>query len=70
MFGPRSNASDEGAVGDATTWISMLGHRSDPVPMVLAHLRLLRLLPHRGGLLRPYFADAWRARRAARERFS
>ena len=44
-------------------WISMLGHSSDPVPMLLANLRLLRLLPHRGGLLRPFIGHAWRAGR-------
>lgn len=50
-----------------TRWVSMLGHRSDPLPMLIANLRLLRLLPHPGGLLRPYIKAAWRARRKARE---
>jgi D-aspartate ligase len=48
-------------------WVSMLGHRSDPLPMVLANLRLLRLLPHPGGIVRPFVASAWRARAAARQ---
>ena len=50
-----------------TPWVSMLGHRSDPFPMLIANLRLLTLLPHPGGLLRPYIKAAWRARRKARQ---
>ena len=64
LVGPRASVGDAGKRA-AVPWISMLGHRSDPVPMLLAHLRLLRLLPHRGGLLRPFVAEAWRARRVA-----
>jgi D-aspartate ligase len=45
-----------------TPWVSMLGHRSDPLPMLLANLRLLKLLPHPGGIVRPFVASAWRAR--------
>lgn len=45
-----------------TPWVSMLGHRGDPVPMLLAHVRLLHLLPHPHGLLRPYLSAAWRTR--------
>jgi biotin carboxylase len=64
IFGPRSVESEAHATAE-TPWVSMLGHRSDPLPMLLANLRLLRLLPHRGGLLRPYVAAAWRARNQA-----
>lgn len=63
LFGPHS---DNRAAKHGTPWISMLGHRSDPLPMLLANLRLLRLLPHRGGLLRPFVAEARRAGRSAR----
>jgi hypothetical protein len=45
--------------------ISMLGHRSDPVPMLIAHARLLR---HPRSLLRTHFANAQseRVQRAVR----
>jgi hypothetical protein len=39
--------------GPTRRWISMLGDRSDPLPMIASHLRLLR---HPGGLVRPYLA--------------
>jgi predicted ATP-grasp superfamily ATP-dependent carboligase len=59
LLGPHTGAEP----GDRTAgraWIPMLGHPSDPLPMVMANLALLRLLPHRGGLVRPYVAAAWR----------
>jgi D-aspartate ligase len=45
-------------------WISILGHRSDPVPMMLAHAKLLQ---HPRSLLRTHISAtrAERARRAA-----
>jgi D-aspartate ligase len=67
LFCMRAPTYPHGATAAGTPWISMLGHRSDPLPMLLANLRLLRLLPHRGGLLRPHFAAAWRSRRIARQ---
>jgi D-aspartate ligase len=67
LLGPRSAESQDDAWGK-TPWVSMLGHRSDPLPMLLANLRLLRLLPHRGGLLRPYVAAAWHARNQVHDR--
>jgi D-aspartate ligase len=63
LLGPRRSAARPDRSNRKTPWISMVGHRGDPVPMLLAQLRMLRLLPHRGGLLRPYIAEAWRARR-------
>jgi predicted ATP-grasp superfamily ATP-dependent carboligase len=68
LFGPRDVASGSKMAARGQPWISMVGHRSDPIPMLLAQLRLLRLLPHRGGLVRPFLAAAWRARSAARKR--
>jgi hypothetical protein len=65
LFGRTRSVSASGEQMLGKRWISMLGHPSDPVPMLLAHVRLLRLLPHPGGLVRPYLAAAWRARRAA-----
>lgn len=63
LFGP-SFPNSHSEVGRASkSWISMLGHRNDPLPMILANIRLLKLLPHPGGLLRPFFAAARRARR-------
>lgn len=62
IFGLLGLGARPGESTAAVPWISMLGHRSDPVPMLMANMRLLRLLPHRGGLLRPYIAAAWRAR--------
>jgi D-aspartate ligase len=62
LLGPR-NVRSRDAPSPNIPWVSMLGHRSDPVPMLLANLSLLQLLPHRGGLLRPYIAAAWRARK-------
>ncbi len=63
IFNSRGSPGQAKPTSAKVPWISMLGHRSDPLPMLLAHLRLLRLLPHRGGLLRPYVASAWRAQR-------
>jgi predicted ATP-grasp superfamily ATP-dependent carboligase len=60
LFGPRSHPANAGV---SKSWISMLGHRNDPLPMLLANARLLRLLPHPGGLLRPFFAAARRGAR-------
>jgi predicted ATP-grasp superfamily ATP-dependent carboligase len=60
LLGPRDGAAR--ADGPETPWVTMLGHRSDPLPMLLANLRLLRLLPHPGGLVRPYLAAARHAR--------
>ena len=67
LLGPRSSPPAPDASIDIASvpWISMLGDRCDPLPMVLANLRLLRLLPHPGGLLRPFVAAAWRERSAA-----
>jgi predicted ATP-grasp superfamily ATP-dependent carboligase len=63
LFGPEHRSSGNIQARDSTPWISMLGHSSDVLPLILANARLLRLLPHRGGLLRPFFAAARRARR-------
>jgi predicted ATP-grasp superfamily ATP-dependent carboligase len=63
VVGPRSIRFRDDVTSPKIPWVSMLGHRSDPVPMLLANLGLLQLLPHRGGLLRPYIAAAWRARK-------
>ena len=57
LFGPSSHSY---LAGGSRSWISMLGHRNDPLPMLLANIRLLRLLPHRGGLVRPFLAAARR----------
>ena len=65
ILGPSVTGAAPGPA--KTRWVSMLGHRSDPLPMLIANLRLLRLLPHPGGLLRPYIKAAWRARRNARK---
>ncbi len=66
VFGPRHASSEtQEGIADAP-WISMLGHRSDPLPLLIANLRLLRLLPHRGGLVRPFLAQAWQSGRAPR----
>jgi D-aspartate ligase len=67
LFGLRGRPSSPSATSASAPWISMVGHRSDPLPMLLANLRLLRLLPHRGGLVRPYIAAAWRSRGIARK---
>lgn len=64
LFGPSRPNSHSGRT--SKSWISMLGHPNDPVPMLLANIRLLRLLPHPGGLLRPFLAAAARARRVVR----
>jgi predicted ATP-grasp superfamily ATP-dependent carboligase len=62
LFGPSvPNSPNSARV--SRSWISMLGHRNDPLPMLLANIRLLRLLPHPGGLLRPFLAAARRSRR-------
>jgi D-aspartate ligase len=53
-----------------TPWVSMVGHRRDPLPMLLANLRLLKLLPHPGGIVRPFVASAWRARNRAPQRLT
>ncbi len=60
LFGPSIPISDPDSGRTAKSWISMLGHPIDPLPMLLANIRLLRLLPHPGGLLRPFFAAARR----------
>ena len=65
LFGPSLPNSDPDAGRASKSWISMLGHLDDPLPMLLANLRLLRLLPHPGGLLRPFLAAARKARRVA-----
>jgi len=62
LFGPRPQAQEANGANDKARWISMLGHRSDPLPMILAQLKILKLMPHPRGLLRPYLAEAWRAR--------
>lgn len=63
MLGPDSRQQRGNAA--RSKWVSMLGDRTDPVPMLLANLRLLRLLPHPGGLVRPYVAAARHARKTA-----
>jgi predicted ATP-grasp superfamily ATP-dependent carboligase len=60
LFGPRAVHSHHASESVSKSWISMLGHRNDPLPMILANARLLRLLPHRGGLIRPFLAAARR----------
>jgi predicted ATP-grasp superfamily ATP-dependent carboligase len=65
LLGPSRAVSVPNEQSAGRRWISMLGHPRDPVPMLLANARLLRLLPHHGGLVRPYLAAAVRARRAA-----
>jgi hypothetical protein len=70
LFHPRGLHSQNGADSYPARWISMVGHHSDPLPMLLANLRLLRLLPHSGGLVRPFIASAWQARKAARRKLS
>jgi predicted ATP-grasp superfamily ATP-dependent carboligase len=67
MLQPSGRQETSAADAAETPWVSMLGHRSDPLPMFLANMQLLRLLPHRGGLLRPYFGAAWRARSESRK---
>lgn len=64
-LGARTLPSGRNPAAADTPWVSMLGHASDPLPQLLANLKLLRLLPHRGGLLRPFIAAAWRSRRIA-----
>lgn len=51
------------APGRPRHWISMLGHRSDPVPMILGHAKLLQ---HPRSLLKTHFSTvrAERVRRA------
>jgi D-aspartate ligase len=61
LFGPRVANSHPTEV--SKSWISMLGHRNDPLPMFLANARLLRLLPHPGGLVRPFLSAARRGER-------
>jgi hypothetical protein len=63
LVGPTSHPASTEV---SRSWISMLGHRSDPLPMLIANIRLLRLLPHPGGLLRPFFASARRGARMQR----
>lgn len=63
LFGPSLPSSHSASTGVSKSWISMLGHRNDPLPMLLANARLLRLLPHPGGLLRPFLAAARRGAR-------
>jgi predicted ATP-grasp superfamily ATP-dependent carboligase len=70
IFAPSIQSERSAAKTAATPWISMLGHRTDPLPMLLANVELLRLLPHRGGLLRPFLGEAWRARGEARKQAS
>lgn len=63
ILAPQSGHHEPSPAGRGAEWVSMLGHRSDPLPMLFANLRLLRLLPHPGGLVRPFVTAAWRARR-------
>lgn len=67
LLGPRGGRTRSGAGVCDVQWISMFGHRSDPLPMLLAHLRLLRLLPHRGGMLMHFIARAWHSWRTVGE---
>ncbi len=53
LSGPRGVGHGPADVDVATPWVSMLGLRSDPLPMLIANLRLLR---HPGSLVRPYLA--------------
>ncbi len=66
LFHPVRARTASSSSARETPWVSMLGHRGDPLPMLLANLRLLKLLPHPGGLIRPYLAAAWQARRDTR----
>ncbi len=66
ILGPRAAADETGATAGRGPWVSMVGHRGDPIPMLLAHMKLFRLLPHRGGLVRPFLDEALQARRRTR----
>jgi hypothetical protein len=66
LFGPRATVESGDRAPSGTPWISMVGNRGDPLPMLLAQLRLLRLLLHPNGLVRPYLAKAWYSRSAAK----
>jgi D-aspartate ligase len=68
ILGPRAAANESGPGGRPAPWVSMVGHRSDPIPMLLAHMKLFRLLPHRGGLVRPFLDEAWQTRRGTKGR--
>jgi predicted ATP-grasp superfamily ATP-dependent carboligase len=61
LLGPHAKSDDANQTEDRAPWISMVGSRSDPIPMLLAQLRILKLIPHPRGLVRPYLAEAWRA---------
>jgi hypothetical protein len=61
VLGPRRPLNGPNRADEKTPWISMVGHRNDPIPMLLAQLRILKLIPHARGLVRPYLSEAWRA---------
>jgi D-aspartate ligase len=52
-FGPAANRADSGR--NKTVSVSMLGHRSDPLPMIISNLQLLR---HPRSLFRAQLASA------------
>jgi len=57
----RGKAAEEETHPAAEASVSMLGNWSDPLPMLLSNLSLLR---HPGSLLRPYVRAAMRSRRS------
>ena len=58
LAGSRARAAGETGVGKSRRWVSMLGGWSDPVPMLVMNLRVLR---HPRSLVRPHFAAVRRA---------
>ena len=64
LFGRRFPAGPRTRHGRAPrSVLSMLGHWSDPIPLLVSNARLLR---HPGGLMRPFIAAAWQEKELQR----